>query len=61
MLAMPIVLFTYLQVPLMNGAESPPAEEVTKLKEALGWFEDMVRNTGYLAGTEYVTLERNLH
>ena len=45
----------------MNGAESPPAEEVTKLKEALGWFQDMVRNTGYLAGTEYVTLERNLH
>lgn len=37
-------------------AGSPPAEDVTKMKEALRWLEDMVRPTGYAAGTEYVTL-----
>ena len=45
----------------MNEAGSAPAEEVTRLKEALGWFEDMVRPTGYAAGTQYVTLESNPH
>ena len=50
-------LFTYLQ---MNEAKSAPAEEVSKLREALGWLEDMVRPTGYAAGTEHLTLERDL-
>ena len=44
----------------MNESESAPApaEEVAKLREALGWLEDMVRPTGYAAGTEHLTLER---
>ena len=50
-------LFTYLQ---MNEAESAPAEEVAKVREALGWLEDMVRPTGYAAGTEHLTLERDM-
>ena len=44
----------------MNESGSAPAEEVAKLMEALGWLEDMVRPTGYAAGTEHLTLEREM-
>ena len=44
----------------MNEAKSKPAEEVAKMREALGWLEDMVCPTGYAAGTEHLTLERDL-
>ena len=50
-------LFTYLQ---MNEVQAAPAEEVAKVREALGWLEDMVRPTGYAAGTEHLTLGRDL-
>ena len=45
----------------MIEGRSPSAEDVAKLKEALAWFEDMVRPTGYAAATDYVTLERNMN
>ena len=44
----------------MNEAESAPAEEVAKMREALGWLEDMVRPTGDAAGTEHLPLERDI-
>ena len=33
---------------------------VSPLREALGWLEDMVRPTGYAAGTQHLTLGRDL-
>ena len=44
----------------MNESESPPADEGSKMREALGWLEDMLRPTGDAAGTEHLTLERDM-
>ena len=43
--------------PIMFGGESKiPDEKFDKLKEVLGWANDFVKETGYVAGTDHLTI-----
>ncbi|CAB4055392.1 GST [Lepeophtheirus salmonis] len=42
--------------PIMFANADVPAEKYDKLKEVLGWANDMVKETGFAAGTEEMTI-----
>ena len=39
-----------------KGKEDIDTEQYNKLKEVLGWAKDFIAETGYVAGTEKMTL-----
>jgi len=45
-----------IMYPQMFGGETPGQDKYDKLKEVMGWVNDMVKPTGYAAGTDCMTL-----
>ena len=45
------------QYPIIaEGATKPPAKAIERLIEVLNWVKDFVTPTGFVAGTDYLTL-----
>ena len=40
----------------MQGKEDIEKDKYNKLKEVLGWAKDFIAETGYVAGTEKMTI-----
>ncbi|XP_040569156.1 glutathione S-transferase 1 [Lepeophtheirus salmonis] len=48
--------FVDVVFPKIFGKEEVKPETIKKLKEVLGWANDMVKETGYAAGTDHLTI-----
>ncbi|XP_040568944.1 glutathione S-transferase 1 [Lepeophtheirus salmonis] len=48
--------FAEVVYPKIFGKEEVKPEAMKKLKEVLGWANDMVKETGYAAGTDHLTI-----
>ena len=42
--------------PLMFGGTKPGPEKLEKFKEVMGWVNDFIKPTGYVAGTNHLTV-----
>ena len=49
-------LIKYSQFAAFSGKRRADPEAYSRLAEALDWFSDMVGPTGYVAGTNLITL-----
>ena len=40
----------------MFGGPTPGQDKMDKFKEVMGWVEDFIKPTGYVAGTDHMTV-----
>ena len=40
----------------MFGGDKPGDDKYERMKEVLGWVNDFIKPTGYVAGTDHLTL-----
>merc|ERR1712141_981188 len=42
--------------PIMFGGPTPGQDKMDRFKEVMGWVEDFIKPTGYVAGTDHMTV-----
>ena len=52
-----IIIIIIIQQPILfEGATKPPQKVVERLEEVLNWVQEFLAPTGFVAGTQYMTL-----
>ena len=49
-------IFWKFQYPVLFGGPTPGADKDERAKEVLGWLNDFIKPTGYVAGTDHLTV-----
>ena len=50
------IYFSNFQYPVLFGGPTPGPEKDERAKEVLGWLNDFIKPTGYVAGTDHLTV-----
>ena len=50
------IYFSKFQYPVLFGGPTPGADKDERAKEVLGWLNDFIKPTGYVAGTDHLTV-----